>query len=175
MRKRVVCKDEIIQKGLELIADEGIDSCSIRRLSKELDIGVGTIYNYFASINEFMIEAFEVSWRQTFEKIEALSHQSSDDVTKVIQAIDITLLDVNKRNNLGTKLFLMNSNTENPQFDSITKRFKELISSLISDQDKGIRRETLVDWIVFLLLSRVKEKETFGEGDRLLLKELLEK
>ena len=175
MRKRVVSKDEIIHKGLELIADEGIDQCSIRRLSKELDIGVGTIYNYFASINDFMIEAFEVSWRQTFEKIEAISHQSTDDLAKVIQAIDITLMDVNKRNNLGTKLFLMNANTENPHFDSITLRFKELVSSLISEQEEGLRRNTLVDWIVFLLLSRVKERETFGEGDRLLLKELLEK
>ena len=66
MRNKISSKEAIIATGEKIIMEEGLAKCSIRRIAKELSLAVGTIYNYYPSREELLLQVFHVSWEKSF-------------------------------------------------------------------------------------------------------------
>lgn len=73
MNTIVTSKDAILQKIREIVAREGLNALSIRRLANELGCSVGTIYYYFKSKDELIIEAIEIVWEDIFKADEIVT------------------------------------------------------------------------------------------------------
>lgn len=81
----------------------------MRRISRELQVAVGTIYNYYGSKDDLLIELFEVSWKKTIDRINAVTESYKPDELAVINQLEaifaIIMEDVKRRNGLGKKIY----------------------------------------------------------------------
>jgi len=59
--------EEISKTALELFRDNSYQNVSMRKIAAEVGIAVGTLYNYYPNKWKLYIEAFEESWRETYE------------------------------------------------------------------------------------------------------------
>lgn len=63
-------KGLILKEAKRILYREGYTSISIRKIAKECDIGVGTIYNYFPTKKELIIEMMSDFWEGFFKDVE---------------------------------------------------------------------------------------------------------
>lgn len=63
-------RDLILNKAKKILYDEGYSSISIRKVAKECNIAVGTIYNYFPSKKDLIVEMMVNFWEEYFYNIE---------------------------------------------------------------------------------------------------------
>ena len=50
-------KETLIEQGLELIHEEGIEKFSLRKAAKKVGVSAAVCYNHFGNIDELLIEA----------------------------------------------------------------------------------------------------------------------
>ena len=67
MKYNVITKEEIIEKCLVLIRNQGWQSFNIRKLAEECNISTGTVYNYFDSKTSLLVEVVENVWDEIFD------------------------------------------------------------------------------------------------------------
>ncbi len=58
----IISKETILRESRDIVAKEGLNALSIRKLAKNSNVAVGTIYNYFSSKDELMISTIESVW-----------------------------------------------------------------------------------------------------------------
>ncbi len=63
----IISKEKIIKESRDLVAEEGLNALSIRKLAKRCNVAVGSIYNYFSSKDELMISTIEIVWEDIFK------------------------------------------------------------------------------------------------------------
>lgn len=66
MYKKIESKEEILLIALEVAKKEGLNHISIRDLAMSCNISIGTIYNYFPSKTELLVEIIESIWLEIF-------------------------------------------------------------------------------------------------------------
>jgi AcrR family transcriptional regulator len=69
-------KQLILSKAKEILYNEGFAKLSMRNLSKACDIALGTIYNYYPTKKELVVDMMTDYWHEYFYRIECVS--SSD-------------------------------------------------------------------------------------------------
>lgn len=65
-------KELILNEAKKVLYNEGFASISIRRVAKECNIAVGTIYNYFPTKKELIVEMMANFWEEYFYNIEII-------------------------------------------------------------------------------------------------------
>jgi len=65
-------RELILNEAKKILYNEGYSSISIRRIAKECDIAVGTIYNYFPTKKELIVEMMTNFWEEYFYNIETI-------------------------------------------------------------------------------------------------------
>ena len=68
-------EDRIIRKAESMFVSEGFDGVSMRKLAAELDIAVGTLYNYFPNKTQLFYSIMQQSWDETFREINGLKNR----------------------------------------------------------------------------------------------------
>lgn len=68
MNKVVTTKEEVLAVAKEIVSTQGMEHLSIRTLAKQLDIAVGSIYNYFPSKTDLVLAIVEDFWKTVFHK-----------------------------------------------------------------------------------------------------------
>lgn len=61
-------QSKILSKGKEILDNGGFDAFNIRALSKECDIAIGTIYNYYPSKENLIANIMLLDWQKEIEK-----------------------------------------------------------------------------------------------------------
>ena len=61
-----ISKEKILIFSREIVAEEGLNALSIRKLASRCDLAVGSIYNYFPSKDDLLIETIESVWEDIF-------------------------------------------------------------------------------------------------------------
>lgn len=64
--KKLESKEDILQEAIELVKTAGFKELNIRGLASQCNVSVGTIYNYFPSKQELLVETVEMIWRRVF-------------------------------------------------------------------------------------------------------------
>lgn len=70
-------KELILNKSKEILYNEGYSKLSMRHVAKECDIALGTIYNYYPTKKDLVMEMMIDYWKEYFFSLEKLI--SSDD------------------------------------------------------------------------------------------------
>lgn len=76
-------KELILNKAKEVMHNEGYSSVSIRRIAKECNVSIGTIYNYFPSKKELVVEMMVNFWKECFYDIDNVVKSDVDFYNKL--------------------------------------------------------------------------------------------
>lgn len=90
MRTLNLSKDDILERALAFVKDQGIQRLSMRTLSAHTGVSVGTLYNYFGDKDQFAKELMETYWKDAIEKMDTnrpCSIQLSDMLDKFYEEI----------------------------------------------------------------------------------------
>lgn len=67
MNRAVSSREEILKVSRDLIAENGLETLSIRKIAGKLGISAATIYSYFPSKSDLLSAAVESVWQEIFE------------------------------------------------------------------------------------------------------------
>ncbi|MBL4937259.1 TetR/AcrR family transcriptional regulator [Clostridium sp. YIM B02515] len=70
-------KELILEKAKEILCNQGYSHLSMRTLAKECDIALGTIYNYYPTKKELVLEMMTGYWKEYFKLLQVII--ASDD------------------------------------------------------------------------------------------------
>lgn len=108
MRKKVISNELILDTAAEIIMQQDIEHCNMRSISKELGVAVGTLYNYYKSRNQLLIDLFDRSWTLTLERLLDIKKLEMPFEEKMIKLIEKVYEDINNRGGLGRELIKIN-------------------------------------------------------------------
>lgn len=158
MRVNVITKEEIIDVAEKIIKEEGISKCSMRRLSRELDIATGTMYNYYESRDTLLLDVFEISWKRTLHEIIENIDESVLPLEQIKGVITVVQRDVKNRNGLGKEIvrFRINEKGGKGHLDlrgALRTIFCGILSKIIDDDNKCM---IVSRWIVLILIDKLE-------------------
>lgn len=81
----------LIEEAKRQIEESGYSAMTIRSIASGCGVGVGTVYNYFASKDELLATYMLSDWKSCIAAIEAVSTESADPVP-VVRCIHDQLL-----------------------------------------------------------------------------------
>ncbi len=81
-------RELILNEGKKILYNEGYSSINIRRIAKECSISVGTIYNYFPSKKELIVEMMTNFWEEYFLNIQVILSSEEDFYVKLKKIFD---------------------------------------------------------------------------------------
>lgn len=79
-------REIILDQARDIVVNEGFGNLTIRRVSKNTGIAVGTIYNYFPTKDDLILQLMEDYWYSYFKEVERV-HDSEEDMYKKLQLI----------------------------------------------------------------------------------------
>lgn len=75
MNKRVTSREHILEHATRLALEQGIDYISIRKVAKDCDIAIGSIYNYFPNKDALTKAVAESFWDTILLQQEEIYHE----------------------------------------------------------------------------------------------------
>lgn len=76
-------KQLILNKAKEILYNEGYSKLNMRTLSKACDIALGTIYNYFPTKQELIIEMMTEYWQNYLDSVQNIAKLNVDFYVKL--------------------------------------------------------------------------------------------
>ncbi|HAK45485.1 MAG TPA: hypothetical protein DCO79_06150 [Spirochaeta sp.] len=106
-------EEHIINTAEKLFITDGFDSVSMRRMANDLNIAVGTLYNYFPNKAALFFSIMDKSWNKTIAEVEKLIRGSEAGAFETRRAvIEIIYRGIKDRGAFARKTFDY-SNLEN--------------------------------------------------------------
>lgn len=149
MKKKSLTAEAVLDGAANILREKGIESCTMRVLAKELNIAVGTLYNYYASREEMLRDLFDMSWNRTIEGISRLSHSYEGSVKNAVtEALILMENDISDRNGLGSVVI-----TSRSGFARVREKIIEVLASLIETHSLLNSKEALLrsKWILAVI------------------------
>ena len=143
----IISKEKILKESRDLVAEEGLDALSIRKLAKKCDLAVGTIYNYFSSKDDLMISTIESVWEDIF-RIEDYDQKANDFLKYLSDIFTHLSLGIEKYPNFFTIHSLsFKSQSIGKAKDSMATYIEKLRENLIYilDKDPNIKKDAFDD------------------------------
>lgn len=104
MSKRNNTKLHIIQEADNLFKEFNYEDVDMRKIAKNSNVAVGTLYNYFKGKEDLYISILKESWKGTFESLEKIKDLNVSSIEKVYMFFEIMENDKKKRNHLSKKI-----------------------------------------------------------------------
>lgn len=142
-----ISKEKILVISREIVAEEGLNSLSIRKLAARCDLAVGSIYNYFPSKDDLLIETIESVWEDIF-KIEDKNQEFDDFIKYLDHVLDHLITGIKKYPNFfnihSLSFKSKNKDKAKSYMDFYLEKLKtEMICIL--NRDKKIKKEAFND------------------------------
>ncbi|HEU5139283.1 MAG TPA: TetR/AcrR family transcriptional regulator [Bacillales bacterium] len=118
-------KEEIMQSAIRLISEKGYFSTSVQEIANDCGISKGSLYKYFDSKENLLIEVIEHNHRKMFQR--AMNVDLDPSLTakeKLIKKIVVQLEDSRENKDFMMMLFQAMPNRNNENISSMMKRIK---------------------------------------------------
>ncbi|MDE8322655.1 TetR/AcrR family transcriptional regulator [Erysipelothrix rhusiopathiae] len=66
MKKAVISKESLLEVAKDIVFKDGLDKLNMRNLAQKADVSIGSVYNYFSSKNDLLLDVIEDFWKQVF-------------------------------------------------------------------------------------------------------------
>ncbi|MDD6919924.1 MAG: TetR/AcrR family transcriptional regulator [Eubacteriales bacterium] len=172
MNNCITSKEAILKNCRQLVSKQGLQSLNMRTVAKECNVALGSIYYYFPSKNDLLIETIESVWEDIFrlkdldldklnfkEYIEVCFDHILDGIQKYPNFFTIHSISLSTKDKIRAKDIM------NKYVLRIKKRMEEVL-----DKDKDIKtdiflnelsKEDFIDFvisnIVYLLIQHKKD------------------
>lgn len=160
-------KPQILEEVKKLIDMNGYEKLSMRSIAQSVGIAVGTLYNYYPNKNELLLEVLEMSWDETFQKLEAIDLHGS---TSIEEFMIILYDDIVNRKGLGQILF---SSDVSPgalkNIKGIFSRLENDLTTILEIKDVSNPRRRAVAIIITLSQLHQRFPEEREENIRFLM------
>lgn len=169
MANPITSKESILKVAREIVSKEGLKALNIRKIARECDIAIGSVYYYFPSKDELMIEVIESVWEDIF-RIEEMDSQDISFVDFIEKIFNHTEEGIKKYPNFfSIHSLTFKAQNMNKAKDSMAKfidKFKEnLLISIERDEsinqnafNSDFTKEQLIKFILSALMSLVLQK-----------------
>lgn len=153
MRQKKVTKEEVLKKASQIIKEEGLEACTMRKLATALGIAVGTLYNYFSSHDQLLKEIFVVSWSETIQRLVLIEEEVTLPELKIQKMFRVLIEEVKNRRGLGQVVFKDNSMRadKNPEVQGLFESIEHSFQSVLGKCDKNHS----LDEVSIAILSRL--------------------
>lgn len=131
----------ILNAAFELFGEYGYKEVDMKKIAKKAGIAVGTLYNYYSNKKELFIRVFEMSWENTFSRLDDMLQRGLSAKEKMRNFIEILYDEIISRKGLGGELFKENVLTEKNSKELIfmkeelSQRTQRLLKELRSSTD----------------------------------------
>ncbi|WP_187296211.1 TetR/AcrR family transcriptional regulator [Tepidibacter mesophilus] len=179
-------RELILSEAKKILYNEGYSNISIRRVAKECNIAVGTIYNYFPTKKELIVEMMTKFWEEYFYNIESVVSSNKNFYVKLKNIFD-NLAEFIKRFRkiwLNTEIYsspdYIESGLEkqNIYIDKLIIIIEDLLKKEIhSRRDKSLKKldtHKLASFIIMNFISMVQMPYIDYEFFESLLEELIQ-
>jgi len=130
-------KEQIRKTAETLFIKEGFMDVSMRMIAAELNIAVGTLYNYFPNKAALFQNIMHKSWEITFQKIENLTAEmNAPDIKTRQEALTIIYQGIKSRGGYAQKAFEIKYDRDKSHSispvnnDAILERLEEVLKPL---------------------------------------------
>jgi len=147
MKKKKV-KDKIVNSATKLFAEQGYFCTSVNQIAKNAEVAVGTIYVYFDSKDEILIELFIDYFRKLMEEIEEkFQNSKTEPLTKLLNGLRYMVNKLSEDIDMA-KVFLVELRQSNKALNfiapKIQKDYEKLIKKLLDEaKDQGLLNENI--------------------------------
>lgn len=175
MRKNIISKEAIIQLAEDIIREEGLSRCSMRRLSRDLEVATGTIYNYYESRDKLLVDVFEISWKRTIAKIRENNNSELEPIDQIKEAIQILREDVVNRNGLGKELikYRLSDHTDIEILDLKSSLSQEIDNILVNKMNDKEKCKLISRWIILIQVDKFESGDEWTELEWLTLEQTI--
>jgi AcrR family transcriptional regulator len=150
-------REAILNHAKSIVIDEGFEQLTIRKVAKNADISIGTIYNYFPTKRDLTIQLMEDYWGSYLCIIDEIDQEQPDFYKKMLQIYQQLDLFVKT----FQEVWIKNASGSHPDepfikrkhfFDKLSKRLEDI---LLNAQSAGtIKLSIEADTIAqFLMLN----------------------
>jgi AcrR family transcriptional regulator len=131
-------RTRILEIARRIIAEEGVDALSIRRITKEMDYSVGIIYHYFQNKDEILTTLMQENFQRIMKSVRREGQdQPPDEAMRTgIRSYMETVLQWPKE----YKMIMLNTSPQILAFTSIlsAKETSPALQAMISILERGI-------------------------------------
>ncbi len=158
MNKTITSKEAILEKAKLIVKECGIEGLNIRKVAKKCNISIGSIYNYFPTKSDLIIETIKFIWMDIMHNYKDINKNSS-----FVEVLKTLYLNIKEGSNNYPYFFKNHSlaiaNDDKPKgkntMDLFFVHIKEsLILTLENDNDikEGVFNDlfTKVDFVDFI-------------------------
>ena len=142
----------IIDAAIKIFAKKGFFHAKISEIAKEADVADGTIYLYFKSKDDILINIFEEYMDKLIERIQTELAEEEDPVSKLKRFIQLHFVLAENNPNLAEVITveLRQSNKFMKEYDNVKFRdYLNLISSVIREgQAQGVIRRDVIPAVI---------------------------
>lgn len=140
-RKKILSdKSQIIDVAQELIAAEGLEAVSMRRLSKEMGVSSKTLYNYVlnaeAVMREVLIRSFSGLYESVYSGMSEMISKGIEPSTAYARAYALTLFDF-AESNREVCVYLIGMGYESYHNDAELRPLYDPFGAFLMSMDEG--------------------------------------
>lgn len=169
MANPTTSKESILKVAKEIVSKEGLKALNIRKIAKECDIAIGSVYYYFPSKDELLIEVIENVWEDIF-RIDEMGYEEISFVDFIEKIFNHTEEGIEKYPNFFSIHSLtfkaQNMNKAKGSMRKFIDKFKDnLLISIENDENinqnafnSDFTKEQLIEFILTGLMSIVLQK-----------------
>lgn len=99
-------QNQIIEASLDIIANEGYENISMRKIATTLNISATKIYNYFKNKDELYLRVMAVGYEHFYEYIESKIHKDHDIISRIRQYLNSIISYYYEKQNFYSLLFI---------------------------------------------------------------------
>ncbi len=89
MKKINVSREDILKIGMELLISGNVMSLTIRDLSGQTGVSVGTLYNYFGDKEQLQKEVLGYFWKEAMHQESSLDYANIDFITHIERSYSV--------------------------------------------------------------------------------------
>jgi AcrR family transcriptional regulator len=96
-------EEEIAKTSLKLFRNNSYQNVSMRKIASEVNIAVGTLYNYYPNKWALYIEVFEESWKETYRILKENCKNTEENY--LINYLKVLYSEMKKKKSIVKELF----------------------------------------------------------------------
>ena len=153
---------QILEAAVKVFAKQGFHQSTVAQIAKEAGVADGTIYLYFKSKNDILVQFFRFRTKQVFESFREAVDDAETSTDKLRNLVRRHLAEF-QRDRDGAVVYQVethqNSRLAEAQIREMSKMYRDLISEIIEQgqQEGAIRKDLYVGLVKRFIIGAVDE------------------
>jgi TetR/AcrR family fatty acid metabolism transcriptional regulator len=157
MKKNAEKYHRILEAAVKVFAEQGFFQSTVAQIAKQAGVADGTIYLYFKSKDDILVQFYEYRTRQVFERFRESVEQASTAIDKLRNLVRTHLREFQKDPNMAI-VYQVETHQHRPvaqeSIKAMAKMYRDLIDEVVEQgQQEGTIRHNLFMGLVKRLIN----------------------